>query len=151
MAELVGQEQLSAWRALLTVQAELSERMDTALQEAGAIPLHWYDALLGLHEAPDRRLRLSDLARVALLSRSGLSRLVDRLATAGLLTREPCDDDARGSFAVLTDEGVQALRKAWKIYGREIHRLFGQHLSRTEATTIAAALRRILDATTGAD
>lgn len=146
MAKLVQPEQLAAWRALLTVHAQLTERMDRALQEGGAIPLHWYDALLGLYEAPERRLRLSELASVAQLSRSGLSRLVDRLEEAGLLRREACGDDARGAFAVLTAEGVAALRRAWGIYGREIQRLFGQHVSVGDAATIASALGRVLEA-----
>lgn len=79
------------------MHADLTERIDAALREAGEIPLRWYDALLCLYEAPERRLRLADLATAALLSRSGLSRLVDRLEEAGLLTREPVADDARGA------------------------------------------------------
>jgi DNA-binding MarR family transcriptional regulator len=146
MARLVQPGQLAAWRALLTVHAQLTERMDRALQDAGAIPLHWYDALLGLYEAPDRRLRLSELASVAQLSRSGLSRLVDRLEEAGLLRREAVGDDARGAFAVLTSDGVAALRRAWAIYGREIQRLFGQHVSASDAAVITSALQRVLEA-----
>ncbi len=132
--------------ALLTAHAELTERIDRALQEGGAIPLHWYDALLGLSEAPEPRLRLSELARAAMLSRSGLSRLVDRLEEAGLLRREACGDDARGAHAVLTAAGLTALRRAWRIYGPEIHRLFGQHVSASDAEVIASALQRVRQA-----
>jgi DNA-binding MarR family transcriptional regulator len=146
MSTTVRPGQLAAWRAILTAQAELTERIDHALRDGGAIPLHWYDALLGLHEAPERRLRLGELARTALLSRSGLSRLVDRLEEAGLLRREACGDDARGAFAVLTPAGLAALRKAWRIYEREIQRLFGQHVTGREATAISAALGRVLEA-----
>jgi DNA-binding MarR family transcriptional regulator len=137
---------VAAWRAILTVHAELTERIDRALAEGGAIPLHWYDALLPLHEAPGHRLRLGELAHAALLSRSGLSRLVDRLEGAGMLEREACADDARGSYAVLTSAGQAALRKAWRIYGREIQRLFGRHVSSKEAAAMTAVLRRIQEA-----
>jgi DNA-binding MarR family transcriptional regulator len=137
---------VAAWRAILTVHAELTERIDRALVEGGAIPLHWYDALLPLYEATGHRLRLGELARAALLSRSGLSRLVDRLEEADMLAREACGEDARGSYAVLTRAGQAAVRKAWRIYGREIQRLFGQHVSKREAAAMTTVLRRIQEA-----
>ena len=107
------------------------------------IPLRWYDALLCLYEAPGRRLRLAELARAALLSRSGLTRLVDRLEAAGLLAREPCEDDARGAYAVLTPAGLQALRRCWRVYGPQIESLVGRRLSLAEARTLAALLGRL--------
>jgi DNA-binding MarR family transcriptional regulator len=146
MPRTVSDKKLVAWRTLLTVHAELTERIDIALREAGAIPLRWYDALLCVYEAPQRRIRLGELARVALLSRSGLSRLVDRLEVTGLLRREACDDDARCAYAVLTDAGLDALRMAWRIYGREIDRLFGRHLNPEEAERLTRNLRCMLDA-----
>lgn len=146
MARITAGKQLAAWRTLLTVHAELTERIDAALRDADAIPLRWYDALLCVYEAPERRIRLGELARVALLSRSGLSRLVDRLEAAGLLRREACDDDGRGAYAVLTEAGLEALRTAWRTYGREIDRLFGRHLDPEEAERLTRNLRRMLDA-----
>jgi DNA-binding MarR family transcriptional regulator len=146
MPTTVQPAQLAAWRALLSAHAELTERIDRAMKEGGAIPLHWYEALVGLSEAPDRRLRLGELARAALLSRSGLSRLVDRLEEAGLLRREACGDDGRGAYAVLTAAGLAAQRRAGRIYGREIQRLFGQHVTGREAAAISAALDRVLEA-----
>jgi DNA-binding MarR family transcriptional regulator len=139
-------DRLAAWRALLTVHANLTEAMDQALRGAGAIPLRWYDALLCLYEAPNRRLRLSDLAQAALLSRSGLTRLVDRLETAGLLSREATPEDGRGAFAVLTPAGLAALRKAWAAYGPAIQDHFAQHLSPAETASLRAAFERILAA-----
>lgn len=146
MPKNIETRQLAAWRTLLTTHADLTERIDRAMKEAGAIPLHWYEALFGLYEAPRRRLRLGELARVALLSRSGLSRLVDRLEEAGLLERQACGDDARGAFAVLTPAGLAALRKAWRVYGRELHTRFGQHVSTKESAMLAGVLQRVLDA-----
>jgi DNA-binding MarR family transcriptional regulator len=78
--------------------------------------LAWYDVLLQLAEAPDRRLRMADLAARVLLSRSGLTRLVDRLQAEGLVAREPYPGDARGMYTVLTAEGLQRLRAASPIH-----------------------------------
>lgn len=138
-------DHVAAWRALLTVHADLTERIDGALREAGVIPLRWYDALLCLCEAAGRRLRLADMAQAALLSRSGLSRLVDRLEEAGLLTREPVAHDARGAYAALTPEGLQALRQCWKVYGRQIEKLIGVRVTSTEARSVAKLLGRLLE------
>lgn len=137
-------DHVAAWRALLTVHADLTERIDGALREAGVISLRWYDALLCLYEAPGRRLRLADLARAALLSRSGLSRLVDRLEAAGLLTREPVAADARGAYALLTPAGLQALRRCWRVYGRQIDTLIGRRVTASEARALGELLRRLL-------
>ncbi len=138
-------DHVAAWRALLTVHADLTERIDAALREAQVIPLRRYDALLCLYEAPGRRLRLADMAQAALLSRSGLSRLVDRLEEGGLLTREPVADDARGAYAVLTSEGLQALRRCWKVYGQQIEKLIGRRMTAAEARSVAELLRRLLE------
>ncbi|HEY7480779.1 MAG TPA: MarR family transcriptional regulator [Gemmatimonadales bacterium] len=144
MADRPAPEHVAAWRALLTAHADLTERIDGALRHAGVIPLRWYDALLCLYEAPERRLRLAEMARAALLSRSGLSRLVDRLEAAGLLTREPCEDDARGAYAVLTPDGLQALRRCWKVYGPQIEALVGRRLTAGEARRLRKLLGRLL-------
>lgn len=146
MTPRLSSDHVDAWRALLTSHAELTERIDTALRAAGVIPLRWYDALLCLYEAPGRRLRLAELAKAALLSRSGLSRLVDRLEEAGLLTREPCQDDARGAYAVLTSEGLHALRRCWRVYGPEIEARVGRRLTLAEARTLRGLLVRLLEA-----
>ena len=134
---------LAAWRALLNAHAALIARIERELAEAGVIPLTWYDVLVELYEAPDRRLRLHELADAVVLSRSGLTRLVDRLAEAGLLCRQPDPTDRRGAFAVLTDEGLAALRRAWPVYARGIAAHFARHLSEPEARVIAAAFERV--------
>jgi DNA-binding MarR family transcriptional regulator len=110
------------------------------------IPLRWYDALFSLYESPGRRLRLAEMAKATLLTRSGLTRLVDRLEQARLLTREPCEDDARGAFAVLIPEGLQALRRCWRIYGAEIEARVGRRLTAPEARTLRALLARLVEA-----
>lgn len=146
MPDRPSPDHVAAWRALLTAHAELTERIYAALRDAGVIPLRWYDALLCLYEAPDRRLRLAELARAALLSRSGLTRLVDRLEEAGLLTREPCEDDARGAYAVLTRDGLQALRRCWRVYGAEIEARVGRRITAAEARALRGLLTRLVQA-----
>jgi DNA-binding MarR family transcriptional regulator len=140
------EEQLEAWRSLLTVHAILIERIDRELVEEGGLPLHWYDVLIELAGAPERRLRMHELARSVLLSRSGLTRLVDRLEDAGFLRRQPDPQDRRGAYAVLTDDGMAALRKSWPTYAAGISTYFAEHLSEEEVRTLSAAFGRILNA-----
>jgi DNA-binding MarR family transcriptional regulator len=133
---------LAAYRAFLTAHAAVIARIEREMAAAGAIPLTWYDVLLELYEAPERRLRLHELARRVVLTRSGLTRMVDRLEEAGLLRREPDPTDRRGAFAA----GHEALRRAWPVYARGITAYFARHLGEEEARAIAALFGRIRDA-----
>lgn len=138
---------LDAWRALLRAHAAVVDRIERDLAaDADNLPLVWYDVLLALSGAPDRRLRMHDLARAIVLSRSGLTRRVDRLEAAGLLCRQRDPSDRRGAFAVLTDEGRAALRQTWPAYARGIQEHFARHLDDEEARALSAALERVLDA-----
>lgn len=137
---------LAAWRAFITTHATLIDLINRELAEADCIPLHWYDVLIELFEAPERRLRLHELARKVVLSRSGLTRLVDRLEVAGFLQRQPDPSDRRGSFAVITEEGIGVLRKAWPVYAQGISRHFACHLSDDEARLIIKLFNSILNA-----
>jgi DNA-binding MarR family transcriptional regulator len=107
---------VAAWRAFLRAHASVLRKLERDLVEATGMPLGWYDVLLQLAEAPERRLRMADLADRVLLSRSGLTRLVDRLQAEGLVTREPYPGDARGLYTVLTPTGMQRLREAAPIH-----------------------------------
>ena len=105
--ELTAAE-LGAWRGLLRVHTALVRELDTELDAAHELPLSSYDVLIYLQSAPDKRLRMAELADSVLLSRSGVTRLVDRLEREGLLVRDTCTSDGRGCFAVLTDAGEDA-------------------------------------------
>jgi DNA-binding MarR family transcriptional regulator len=105
-------DQLAAWRSFLQAHAVVIRRLEADLLVEHQLPLASYDVLVQLVEAPGRRLRMTELAQRVLISRSGLTRLVDRLEREGLVRREACDDDARGLFAVLTDAGYARLRRA---------------------------------------
>jgi DNA-binding MarR family transcriptional regulator len=104
--------QIAAWRSFLRAHAAVTRKLEADLLAEHKMPLAWYDVMVQLVEAPSHRLRMTDLAGAVLISRSGLTRLVDRLVAEGLVRREPAMHDARGTFAVLTDEGYARLRAA---------------------------------------
>src|SRR3712207_1312835 len=114
-AKLEGTRE-EAWRSIIMAHAVVIEQIERELAEAGLPPLGWYDVLLELSVARDRRLRMHELARAVVLSRSGLTRLVDRLEKAGLLRREPDPTDRRGSFSRFRDEGAAARGGGGAIY-----------------------------------
>lgn len=133
--------QLAAWRAFLEAHARVEARLERDLLDAHGLALAWYEVLAQLGEAPDDRLRMRELADAVLLSRSGLTRLVDRMDTAGLVVRSPAPDDRRGVFVTLTDVGRLHLREASPTYLAGVRRHFAAALSDADA----AALRRTLD------
>jgi DNA-binding MarR family transcriptional regulator len=138
-------ERLAAWAALLRVHAAVVPRLERELAAVG-MPLSWYDVLLELNAAPDRRLRMTELGARAVLSRERVSRVVDELERAGLVRRERNPDDGRSLLAVVTDTGRERLRAAAPTYLDGIERFFGVHLRAAEARTVAAALSRVLAA-----
>jgi DNA-binding MarR family transcriptional regulator len=135
---------LSAWRLLLEAHATVTELLEHELVAERGLPLNRYDVLLNLAEAPEGRLRMQELSESVLLSKSGLSRLVDRMVEAGLVRREQCQDDRRGWFAVLTDQGRSALRRAAPVHLRGIQEHFTRHLEPEEVQAMTAALRRVV-------
>lgn len=104
-------EQVS-WRSWLTAITIVPEVLGRELQSSYGLTLADYDILVRLSESPERRLRMSDLARKTLVSRSRLTHQIDRMERAGLVTRSVCEDDGRGLLAVMTDEGWELLKTA---------------------------------------
>jgi DNA-binding MarR family transcriptional regulator len=135
---------LPAWAALLRAHAALVPRIGRDL--AATVPLSWYDVLLELNAAPERKLRMSELGSRVVLSRERVSRVVDEMERAGLVRRERNPDDKRSFFAVLTAAGRERLVAAAPIYLASVERNFTRHLTDEEARTITAALERALDA-----
>ena len=109
---LLAPAELRAWRGMLRAHAALAKALDAQLEAAHGLQLSSYEVLMYLADAEDERMRMCDLASSILLSRSGLTRLVDRLQREGLLERVACSDDARGQFAKLTPAGREKLRAA---------------------------------------
>lgn len=136
----------ATWRLFLTVQIQVIERIQEQLSAANLPPLEWYDVLWALQETPDRRLRLSELADRVLLSRSNLTRLLDRLEKNELLYREPCPTDRRGTFAVLTEAGAAMQKQMWAIYSEGIAEYFGDRLSDEEVKVMQQGFKKILGA-----
>lgn len=134
----------SVWALFLKAHAVLVEQVEARLAGAGLSPLGWYDVLWGLERAEGGRLRMHELAEKVALSRSNLSRLVDRLEEAGLVERERSAEDRRGAFAVLTDAGKAVRRKMWPVYEACIREYFGSIVSEDEARVLADVLRRML-------
>ncbi len=133
-----------AWRMLLTTHALLLRRTEAMLQAAGMIPFDWHDVLMALHEAPDGRLRPTDLAEAVLLSRAGISRRVDRMTHAGLVRRQRHPADKRSVFLSLTPKGRRTLHDFWPVYRAIIEECFTPALSASEAETLSAAFHRIV-------
>jgi DNA-binding MarR family transcriptional regulator len=137
-------EELAAWGGFLRAHAELTRALDAELVEAHGLPLTSYEVLLRLSRAPRGRLRMSDLAESVLLSRSGLTRLADRLEKAGLIEREQCPSDQRGYFATITAEGRRVFREAAPTHLEGIRTRFLERLSEDERRTLAQVWERLL-------
>jgi DNA-binding MarR family transcriptional regulator len=131
---------LDEWRTFLRAHALLSRRLDEELRAEQRISLAEYDALVQLAATPERRLRMNQLADRVLLSRSGITRLVDRLVADGLVCRTQCSSDARGAEAVLTDAGIDRLRTASRTHLRGVERYFLAPLSADDLTGLGRSL-----------
>ncbi|WP_328471575.1 MarR family transcriptional regulator [Actinoplanes sp. NBC_00393] len=137
---------VAAWAALLRVHAALVPVLDRELQSATGLPLTWYDVLLELNYAPGRRLSMGELGQKAVVSRTRVSRVVDALAGAGLVTRESNPDDRRSAYATITDAGRDRLRAAAPVYLDGIQRHFTSRMTGAESRSVAAALEKVLAA-----
>lgn len=134
---------LEAWRSYLQSHASILRELDAELVAAHAMTTRDYEVLLYLAQAPDRRLPMSALATSTMLTRSGITRLVDGMVQAGLIERVSCPSDARISYAQLTDLGYEKLRKAGCTHIASIERLFLKHFSPEEIDQLAGLLNRL--------
>jgi DNA-binding MarR family transcriptional regulator len=135
-------EQLAAWRSLIHAHARIVELLEDDLQRGHDMPASWYDVLLKLNEAGGS-LRMQELADAVLLSKSGLTRLVDRMVKAGLVDREACPSDRRGTLAVLTPAGKTRLREAAPTHLRGVQENFGRLVSKDEARVLREVFDRL--------
>jgi DNA-binding MarR family transcriptional regulator len=146
MSQQAYRPQRQAWGLFLRAYSRITDQLERELLAECELPLSWYDVLIQLRNAPGQRLRLQDLGHSIVLSKSGLSRRVDRMEAQGLVRREVCPNDGRGVFAVLTDAGKSALERATPIHTRGIEEHFGRHLSNDDARLLRALFQRILKA-----
>jgi DNA-binding MarR family transcriptional regulator len=142
---LVPHPQMAAWRAFLTAHARITDVLGRELKDGAGLPLTWYDVLVQLSEAPDHRLRMQQLAERVLLSKSGLTRLIDRMEQEGLVTRYPCEDDRRGTYAQMTASGYETIKRAAPTHLAGIREHFADVINDAEAAVGAATLARVVD------
>jgi DNA-binding MarR family transcriptional regulator len=136
---------IGAWRSFLHAHARVTRRLDEELQAAHGLSLAEYDALLQIAHAPGRRVRMNVLAERVILSRSGITRLVDRLEAAGSVERMACTTDARGQEAVLTPLGLERLRSAATTHLDGVRRYFLGRLDEAELAGLEASMGRVAD------
>jgi DNA-binding MarR family transcriptional regulator len=135
----------TVWALFLRTHAVVIERIEARLRDAKLPELAWYDVLWALESSGGGRLRMHELAERMVISRSNLTRLADRLESAGLLARDRDPADRRGAFAVLTDKGQDMRQKMWPVYRRAIEEYFTGHLARREEQMLERSFARILD------
>ena len=140
----LDERELRAWRGMLRAHAALTKALDADLDSAHGLPLSSYEVLLYLNDAPEKRMRRRDLAASVILSRSGLTRLADRLEREGLIRRESCSSDARGAYAVLTPAGIEMLAVARTTHLAGVRSLFLQHFSDDELDVLGEAWDRVV-------
>jgi DNA-binding MarR family transcriptional regulator len=140
---LLSPEELGAWRGMLRVHSALTKALDAELVRVHGLPLSSYEVLLFLADAPGGRLRMSELADGVLLSRSGLTRLVDRMEREGLLRRERCEDDARGYNALITAKGRKLFQHARRTHLDGVREFFLTHLSADDLRSLAEVWEKV--------
>jgi len=144
MAKELDDATLGAWRALLSAQALVVRRVEAALAAEGMPPLGWYDVLWAVYDAPQRRLRVGELANAVVLSPTGMSRMVERLVQAGMLERKAVPEDRRGAYAAITEEGIALLRRMWPVYARVLREVLEPQLD--DSNGLRATLSAVADA-----
>ena len=144
-----GKRAPSAWPAFITAHDALVVRIEERLRAAGLPDLSWYVVLWVLERAPDQRLRMHELADTAVIARSNLTRLVDKLEKDGLVTRERVANDRRGAFARITKKGSEMRSRMWTVYGPAIEELFLRHLTPEENALLRDIMVRLLAASRG--
>lgn len=144
------QHQKESFHALLLAHARIVREIDRCLAELGYVTIDVYDILVTLEYVEGRKMRLNELAEKISFSRSGLSRKLDRLEDQGLVKREPCENDKRGYYAVLTDQGLQARLKAWPALHDCMHEYWGQFVDDDNAADLRDLFGKLIEKTGGA-
>lgn len=138
--------ELAAWRGMLRVHAKVTQVLDAQMRAAHGLTVSQYEVLLFLGDAPEHRMRMADLAARVLLTRSGVTRLVDRLVDLGYVERCAAEADGRGAYAQLTSAGSEALRAAQRTHRRGVREEFLVHLGDDAQLALGAAWAHLLDA-----
>ena len=140
------QEHLDMWRAFLETHSTVVKYLERRMHEQHGLPLSWWDVLLQLADGPEGRLRMGELAESVLLTRSGVTRLLDRMIEAGLVLREPCPGDRRGYYAVITQQGRDTIERVGPDHSRDAWKVFLGHITEEEAVLLGRVFKRVLAA-----
>jgi DNA-binding MarR family transcriptional regulator len=141
----VDDERLRTWVALLRAQSAMVDGVESELLARHGLPLSWHEVLTRLARSPGGAMRMQELARDVLLSKSGLTRLADRMEEAGLIERAKCGTDRRGTFAVVTDAGRRMVRDSFPAFTEAVEQHFARHLSPDELSTLRGLLNKVLE------
>lgn len=136
--------ELAAWRGMLRAHAEVTSALDAQMRSEHGLTVSSYEVLLFLGDAPGHRLRMADIASRVLLSRSGLTRLCDRLVDQGYVRRLASENDGRGLYAELTDAGAEKLRAAGETHRQGVRAFFLSHLSADDQVALGDIWDRFL-------
>src|SRR6201991_2806321 len=132
-----------AWGALTRTHAAVTQRLNEALAQGDYPPLAWYEVLAAIAEAPERKMRMGDLAEALVITRGGLTKLIDRLVKAGLLERTFCDTDRRVSYATLLPAGENLLAEMHPVIVSELDAAFAASISVEKANELRATLDQV--------
>ena len=142
----LDEDEMRAWRAFLVASSRVVEALDRDLQAAFGRSLAEYEVLVHLSEADEHRRRMADLAALSLHSRSRLTHTVDRLEAEGLVERQPCEDDRRGTWAVLTGAGMARLEAMAPTHVASVRDRLLDPLARRDVEALGRALGKVVDA-----
>jgi DNA-binding MarR family transcriptional regulator len=137
-------EHKQAWISFFLAHGKLTRLIDNEMRKAGCVSMEVYDVLLTLELAPEGHLIMSELADRVLLTRSGMTRMTDRLEKLGLVKRLHCPSDRRAFHIAITEEGLRERERAWVIYEQGIMKHFASHLSIEDARSIDGCLQRFV-------
>ncbi|MFV1998779.1 MAG: MarR family winged helix-turn-helix transcriptional regulator [Acidimicrobiia bacterium] len=138
-------ETLEAWRRLLFAQAKVLSALEADMLEQHDLPMSWFDVLGRLNQAPGKRLRMHELEESVLFTRSGITRLADRIEESGLIRRERSAEDRRGVYLVITEAGIAKIDEVWPDHVASIQKHFGQYLNTQDVESLRNATQKILD------
>jgi DNA-binding MarR family transcriptional regulator len=141
----IEEERLGAWLNLIQTNRVVSDVLEAGVEAAAGLSLAEYELLNRISHSPEGRLRMADLASLLLVSKSGVTRLVDRVEQAGLVKREFSPEDRRVTFAAITGDGREALDKASPAFEIGLARSFSDHLEDSDVEGLRAALRKVLE------
>lgn len=145
MNEKVQPETLAAWRGLLFTQAMVAAALEDDMLEQHGLPITWFDILGRLKRSDQQRLRMHELEEMSVFTRSGLTRLADRLEEAGLVRRERSAQDRRGVYLAITDAGLARINEVWDDHESSIQEHFGRYLDSDDARAIRKATEKVLE------